>query len=85
MAGKRHVAIRKFYQYEPDSGATTNYEGDGSEQYTGPMDLSYLKDPDGPDGKGPLIAEESVDKSADKSAPVPVAASGDSGSKDKEK
>ena len=62
-----HVAVRKFHQDLP--GGVTAYEGGGDELYTGPLDLPYLLDPQGPDGQGPLIAE--------KPTPAP-AVSGDS-------
>jgi hypothetical protein len=74
VAGKvQHVAIREFHQHEPPSGKPKFYAGTGKELYTGPLDLPYLLDPDGPDGNGPLIAVESI---------IP-AASGDSSTKEK--
>lgn len=75
MAGKQdsYVAIRWFSQVDPRTGAVTIFEVD--DPYTGSLDLPYLLDQNGPDGKGPLIAV--------KSTPVPAAPSGDSGSKEK--
>ncbi len=73
MAGKspvQFVAIRPFVQTDQKTWKPKKYVGDGSELYTGPLDLPYLLDPNGPDGQGPLIAE--------KSDPAPAAASGDS-------
>ena len=75
---KEHVAIRKFHQYDQQTGKPKNYEGTGEETYTGPLDLPYLLDPAGPDGGGPLIAEKS-----DVEKPDPPAASGDSSTKEK--
>ena len=63
-----YVAIRKFHQMDQRTGKVKVYEGTGDELYTGPLEYSYLLDPKGPDGQGPLIAEKSA----------PAAASGDS-------
>jgi hypothetical protein len=74
QSGVEYVAIRWFRQCDPQTGKPKIYEGTGDELYTGPLNLPYLLDPSGPDGKGPLIAE--------KSSPAPAATSGDSSSKE---
>jgi hypothetical protein len=72
VAGKQYVAIRWFRQTDPRTGNDTIFEvGD---PYSGPLDLPYLLDQKGPDGRGPLIAE--------KSTPTASSAS-DSGGKEK--
>lgn len=79
MAGKtQYVAIREFRQYDQQTGKPKLYMGNGDELYMGPLDLPYLLDPAGPDGRGPLIAEKS-----DVVQPAPPAASGDSSTKEK--
>jgi hypothetical protein len=68
--GKQYVILRDFSRTDPKTGANTPYKQ--NDPYSGPVDPSYL-DPQGPDGKGPLLAE--------KSSPAPV--SSDSSSKEK--
>ena len=84
-SGKQYVAVRWFRQSDPETGEITIYEGTGDEPYTGSLDLPYLLDPSGPDGRGPLIAEKSADKPSDESADKSAtpAGSGDSSSKEK--
>lgn len=68
-----YVAIREFRQMDPRTGRVKVYQGSGDELYTGSLEYSYLLDPGGPDGQGPLIAEKSA----------PAAASGDSNEESK--
>jgi hypothetical protein len=57
-AGKQYTAIRAFRRTDPKTGAVVDYNvGD---PYPGPVDKDYLTSKDGPDGRGPLIAEVAV-------------------------
>jgi hypothetical protein len=69
VAGKQYEAIRVWRRTDPRTGADTNYvPGD---PYTAPVEPNMVS-PEGPDGKGPVIAEKST-----------PAISGDSSSKEK--
>jgi hypothetical protein len=60
-AGKQYKAIRAFSRTDPKTGAESTYKvGD---VYPGPVDKDYLMSKDGPDGRGPLIAEVAVPSS----------------------
>lgn len=50
--GSRKV-LRDFRYVDPQSGESTKWKAGDS--YTGRMDNPWLLDPNGPDGKGPLI------------------------------
>lgn len=74
-ATEQYECTRVWRHVDPHTGAVTDYEvGD---PYEGPLDYPYLLDPQGPDGKGPLIKKKAA---ADKPGPFP---SGDTGSKEK--
>jgi hypothetical protein len=50
--GSRKV-IRDFRYSDPQTGETTTWTV--GVPYTGRMDIQWLSDPNGPDGRGPLI------------------------------
>ena len=79
MAGKQYVVIRPFRQTDPKTGKDTFYTVD--DPYFGPVEApyEYLLDPDGPDGKGSLVAEKSSASATDSSSK----ASSDSSGKEK--
>lgn len=55
---KQYEVIRPFRRTDPRTGFDTHFKvGDA---FTGAIDKPYLLDPDGPDGKGSLIAEKSA-------------------------
>jgi hypothetical protein len=55
---KQYEVLRFFVRTDRRTGAETPYKvGD---VYAGPLDKDYLTSPEGPDGKGPLIAEKTV-------------------------
>lgn len=63
MASKQYEVIRPFSRTDPRTGRDTAYKvGD---VYPGPVDKPYLTDALGPDGKGPLIAEQPAPVSPD--------------------
>lgn len=64
MPGKQYVVLRDFSRTDQKTGDTASYKvGDA---YSGVVDSSYL-DPQGPDGKGPLLAEKLSPASTDSS------------------
>jgi hypothetical protein len=77
VAGKQYESIRVWRRVDPKTGEVTDFEvGD---PYSGPIDSVYMLSPEGPDGRGPVIAEKSA-SSVEKSTP---AVPGDSSSKEK--
>lgn len=63
---KQYKAIRPFIRTNPKTGVDTAYNvGDA---YPGPVDKDYLMSAEGPDGRGPLIAEVAVPQIPDPSA-----------------
>lgn len=72
MPAKQYEVLRNFRMTNRRSGAASHHEA-GS-LYSGPLDNEYLLDPQGPDGKGPLIAEK-ASPAAEKSTPVAPSAS----------
>lgn len=66
-ASKQYVVLRDFSRVDQKTGEPAYYKQ--NDPYSGPVDNSYL-DPQGPDGKGPLLAEK----------PSPTPASTDSSS-----
>lgn len=80
MAGatKQYEVLRTFRRTDPKTYVDTFYEvGD---TYSGPVEESFF-DPDGPDGKGPLLADKAAEKASDKPTTTPV--SGDTSNKEK--
>lgn len=54
---KQYVAVREWRRVDPRLGTPTDYQiGD---PYTGPVDACQVS-PEGPDGRGPVIAEKST-------------------------
>lgn len=80
MPGKQYVVLRDFSRTDQKSGNVSSYHE--NDPYSGPVDDSYLN-PQGPDGRGPLLkasdSSDSSSKAAEKSSP----ASTDSSSKEK--
>lgn len=79
MPGKQYVVLRDFSRTDQKSGNVSSYHE--NDPYSGPVDDSYLN-PQGPDGRGPLLKasdSDSSSKAAEKSSP----ASTDSSSKEK--
>jgi hypothetical protein len=57
-AGKQYKVIRPFRRTDEKTLVDVDYKvGDA---YPGPVDKPYYTSPEGPDGKGPLLAEVSV-------------------------
>lgn len=68
MAAKQHAVVRYFRLTDKKTYLDTHWTP--SEPYTGPLDNPYLLHPDGPDGKGPLIAELPVTAPASSNSSV---------------
>jgi hypothetical protein len=75
VPGKQYEVLRPFTRTDRRTGFDTDYAV--RDVYTGPVDKPYLTSPEGPDGKGPLIAEKSVPD------PTPATSASDSSNKEK--
>ena len=71
MPGKQYVVLREFSRTDQKSGDVSSFKENDS--YSGPVDETYLN-PQGPDGRGPLLkasdSSDSSSKAAEKSSPA---------------
>lgn len=61
MAGKSYPVLRPFRWADPKTGTDTHYEP--GDTYTGTV-TDEMTSPEGPDGRGPLLGEETSDKAS---------------------
>lgn len=57
VPAKKYVVLREFRRTDPRTGIDAVYVPDSETPYMGPVDKPYFLDSEGPDGKGPLLAE----------------------------
>jgi hypothetical protein len=64
VAGKSYPVLRPFRWADPKSGTDTHYDPEGDNNtFSGPV-TDDMTSPEGPDGRGPLLGDETSDKAS---------------------